>query len=253
MGLVQLPAEVQEVVRILKHKIQTAPVLVFPDFDKPFLLETDASQEGLGSVLLQKQDNGCYHPVTFGSHSLMPSEKNYHSPKHEFLLLKWSVTEHFKKYHAYAPFVVRTDNNLLTPPNLDAMGLKWVGVLASFEFTLKYQKWADNGAVDTFSHFPICHDCETVWPLLEGAIMGAVDHGEAEASEELPGKHEHLSNEVLVQAARMVPVHTVDWEEAQEADPMLAASCMKEVAPYTQGYTALEKRFLAEKIQQHGN
>ena len=53
--------------------------LVFPDFDKPFLLETDASKEGLGAVLSQKQGDGCYHQVTFGSCSLTPSEKNYHS------------------------------------------------------------------------------------------------------------------------------------------------------------------------------
>ena len=96
MGPVHLPPEAWEVVRILKGKIQSAPVLVFPDFDKPFLLETDASKEGFGTVLSQKQDDGHYHPVTFGSHSLTPAEKNYHSSKLEFLPLKWSITEHFK-------------------------------------------------------------------------------------------------------------------------------------------------------------
>ena len=92
MGPVQLPLEAWEVVRILKDKIQPMPMLVFPDFDKPFLLDTDASKEGLGVVLSQKQDDGCYHPVAVGSHSLTPSEKNYHSSKLEFLTLKWSVT-----------------------------------------------------------------------------------------------------------------------------------------------------------------
>ena len=102
MGSLQLPTKVQEVVRILKDKIQSTPVLVFPDFGKPFLLETDVSKEGLGAVLSQKQDDGCYHPITFGSHSLTPSEKNYQSSKLEFLALKWSVTEHFKEYLMYA-------------------------------------------------------------------------------------------------------------------------------------------------------
>ena len=88
MGPVQFPPKVWEAVRILKDKIQSIPMLVFPDFDKPFLLETDASKEGLGAVLSQKQDDGCYHPIMFGSHSLTPTEKNYHSSKLKFLALK---------------------------------------------------------------------------------------------------------------------------------------------------------------------
>ena len=52
------------------------------------MLETDASKEGLGAMLSQKQSDGCYHLVTFGSHSLTPSEKNHHSSKLEFLALR---------------------------------------------------------------------------------------------------------------------------------------------------------------------
>ena len=94
MGPVNLPPKAQKAMAVLKGKVQSAPVLVFPDFKKPFLLETDASKEGLGTVLSQKQSDGQYHPVAFGSHSLTPAEKNYHSSKLEFLTLKWSVTEH---------------------------------------------------------------------------------------------------------------------------------------------------------------
>ena len=73
---------------------------------------------------------------------------DYHSSKLEFLTLKWSITEHFKEYLVCAPFVARMDNNpltyILTTPNLDAMGHRWVGTLASFEFSLEYQKGVDN-------------------------------------------------------------------------------------------------------------
>ena len=107
------------------------------------------------SVLSQKQDDGCYHPVAFGSRTLTPSEQNYHSCKLEFLALKWSITEHFKEYLAYAPFRVHTDNNpltyVLTTPNLDATGHRWVGALVSYEFSLEYQKGLDNAAADTLS------------------------------------------------------------------------------------------------------
>ena len=174
MGPVQLHPEAWEVVRILKSKIQTAPVLVFLDFDKPFLLETDASKEGLGAVLSQKQDDGHYHPVTFGSHSLTPMERNYHSSKLEFLTLKWSMMEHFKEYLVYAPFVVRSDNNpltyILTTPNLDATGHRWAGALVSFEFSLKYQKGAD-----ALSQVPVNHSRATIRSLLEDTVIGAVD------------------------------------------------------------------------------
>ena len=51
MGPVDLSPEEWEAVDILKRKVQSASVLVFPDFDKPFLLETDASKKGLGVVL----------------------------------------------------------------------------------------------------------------------------------------------------------------------------------------------------------
>ena len=67
MSPMDLPLEVWEAVDVLKGKVQSSPILVFPNFDKPFLLETDASKKGLGVVLSQKQSDGCYHPVNFGS------------------------------------------------------------------------------------------------------------------------------------------------------------------------------------------
>ena len=229
MGPVDLPPEVGEAVNILKRKVQSMPILVFPYFDKSFLLETDASKEGLGAVLSQKQGDGCYHPVTFSSCSLTPSEKNYHSSKLEFLTLKWSVMEHFKEYLTYSPFVVQTDNNPLTyvlmMPNLDATGHQWVGTLASFQFELEYQKGADNGAADVLSWVSISHSHETIQSLLEGAIVGVANHGEVRVNEELLEEHEHLSQEVRVQAAKLAPMYIVDWAEAQEADTALATCC----------------------------
>ena len=229
MGPVDLPPEAWEVVDILKKKVQSMPILVLPDFDKPFLLETDASKEGLGAVLSQKQIDGCYHPVTFGSCSLTPSEKNYHTSKLEFLTLKWSIMEHSKEYLTYLPFVVGTDNNPLTyvlmTPNLDTTGHQWVGALASFQFELKYQKGADNGAVDALSQVPISHSQETIQSLLEGVIVGDADRGEVRVSEELLEEHECLSQEARVQVAKLAPMHIVDWEEAQEEDAALATCC----------------------------
>ena len=100
-------------------------------------------------------------------------ERNYHSSKLEFLALKWSITEHFKEYLVYIPFVVKMDNNPLTyilmTPNLAATGHRWVGALASYEFELEYQKGSDNGATDALSQVPMHHVHSTVKLLMGGS------------------------------------------------------------------------------------
>ena len=63
----ELSPEALEAFNTLKEKCVNSPVLAFPDFKKPFLLETDASGKGLGAVLSQKQDDGRYHPVAYAS------------------------------------------------------------------------------------------------------------------------------------------------------------------------------------------
>ena len=89
--------EAQGAFLMLKKACLEAPVLAFADFDKPFLLETDASKLGLGAVLSQKQTNGHYHLVAYASKSVTTHESNYHSTKLEFLALKWAITEHFQE------------------------------------------------------------------------------------------------------------------------------------------------------------
>ena len=84
---------------------------------------------------------------------------------------------------------------MLTTPNLDATGHQWVGALALFQFELEYQKGTDNEAADALSRVPINHSWQTVQSLLEGAIVGASDRGEAEANEGLLEEHERLSRE----------------------------------------------------------
>ena len=92
-----LPPNALAAFQELKMKCLTAPVLAFTDFQKPFLLETDASIEGLGAVLSQEQDDGRYHPVAYTSCGLKGGELKYHSSKLEFLALKWAMTEQFRE------------------------------------------------------------------------------------------------------------------------------------------------------------
>ena len=88
------------------------------------------------------------------------TEQRYHSNKQEFLALKWAVTEPFHEYLSpyrknRNEFVVRRDNNPLTyifsSANLDAAGQRWVAHLASYNFSLEYQKGKDNTVANFLS------------------------------------------------------------------------------------------------------
>ena len=139
----------------LKQSCMSSPILAFADYMKDFLLKTDTSKEELGAVLLQKQADGHYHLVAYGSQALTTHEKNYHSTKLEFLALKWAITEHFKEYLLYQPSLVKTDNYPLmyikTTPNLDDTGHRWVGAPVKFSFWLEYQKGQENTVADVLS------------------------------------------------------------------------------------------------------
>ena len=95
---IDLSPEALEALDCLKAACLQAPILAFPDFDQPFLLETDTSGKGLGAVLSQKQADGQYHPITYASRVMNETEQRYHSNKQEFLALKWAVTEQFHEY-----------------------------------------------------------------------------------------------------------------------------------------------------------
>ena len=91
----------QEAFDALKEALSTAPVLGYPDFSREFILEIDASLNGLGAVLSQQGKDGQICVIAYASHSLCPSERsmhNYSSAKLKLLVLKWVVTEKFRDY-----------------------------------------------------------------------------------------------------------------------------------------------------------
>ena len=171
-----LSQKAKEAFNLLKQALLQAPVLKFMDYSKPFMLETDASSDGLGAVLLQEGEDGKLHPIAYGSQSLTKAEGNYHSGKTEFLTLKWAVMDHFKEYLIYQPFIVWTDNNPLTyfftTPNLDVCGHRWVASLANFNFTIEYQCGRNNAATDTLSWVNELLNAHEVKAILEEMTTG---------------------------------------------------------------------------------
>ena len=203
-----------------------APILAFGDCTKPFLLETVVSREGLGAVLLQKQVDGWDHPVTYGSRALMPHEKNYHSTKLKFVVLKWAVTEHFKEYLPYKPFLVKADNNsltyIMTTPDLDAMGHQWVVAFVWFNMKLEYQKGHDNTVADTLSQVTTWLDPGKMRSILDGVTLGTMCWAKVHNPAIVKGNH-WLEQEVHVTTGHaLVQMHVTDWAEAQKEDPMLS-------------------------------
>ena len=163
-------------------------------------------------MLSQKQDDDCYHPIAYASRGLKGGELKYHSSKLEFLALKWVVTEQFREYLQYQPFLVRTDNNpltyVMTTPNLDAVGHRWVAAMAGYNFEIEYIRGADNKVADALSHVGKRLDEEAVKELLsQGAIKELLNHAvhygipRAEADDpRVVEEHEKAEGEIIIQA-----------------------------------------------------
>ena len=153
--------EHQEATESLIDIITSFKVMSYPDFDRPFILNTDASYDGLGAVLYQRLgEDEELKVIGFASRTLRTSEKNYHSSKLEFLSLKWAVTEAFRDYLYYAKhFTAYTDNNpltyVMTAPKLDATGQRWAAELADYTFELKYKPGKHNVEADALSRLPL--------------------------------------------------------------------------------------------------
>ena len=237
---VTLSLEALEAFHMLKEKCMTAPVLAFADFKKPFRLTMDASRDGLGAVLSQKADDGEYHPVAFASWELKGGEAKYHSSKLEFLALKWAVTEQFREYLQYGPFTVRTDNNpltyILTTPNLDALGHRWVAALAGYDMSLEYLKGTDNkvaGALswvqDRLSEEETRQilDKDTVKELLNCSALSDTPRGEADNIRVIE-EDQRNNQEIIVRSHQLVKqdknfrnLMNRDWADAQAKDPVI--------------------------------
>ena len=188
----------------LKLKCMQAPILAFADFHKPFLLETDASSDGLGAVLSQKQENGKYHPVAYTSRSLKGLEAKYHSSKLEFLALKWAMVDQFREYLQYQLFHVKTDNNpltyVMTSPNLNAMGHRWVTALAGCNMMIEYIKGSDNKVTDCLSRVTECLDADSVRELIQHAKACGIPTRADTDDPRLVQEEARIDDKIIVQA-----------------------------------------------------
>ena len=160
MRLAEWSDEANQAFLSLKQALCGTPILRYPRFDRPFVVEVDASLKGLGACLSQEDDEGNLRPIAFASRGLRGAERNYtdySSFKLELLALKWAVSEKFKAYTIGSHCIVYTDHNPLAhlkTANLGATEHRWVAQLASFDIEVRYRTGKSNRCADALSRCP---------------------------------------------------------------------------------------------------
>ena len=153
-------SEHQKAFDALKIALTMVPVLGYPNFNREFILETDASLGGLGAVLSQVDDTSKVCVIAYASWTLRPSEQsmhNYSSAKLELLALKWAVTEKFRDHLLGSKFTVYIYTNPLAYVQTSRLGVSqihWFSDLALFDFNIVYRLGRTNKAADALSQYP---------------------------------------------------------------------------------------------------
>ena len=104
--------EMDEAFQELKEALCVAPVLTYPDYEKPFVVSTDASSKALGAVLSQLDDNKQEHPIHYASRTLNDAEKNYSTFEREALAIVFALKK-FRHYLLCQKFKLYTDHQAL--------------------------------------------------------------------------------------------------------------------------------------------
>lgn len=144
----------------LKDTLSSAPVLIRPDFEKPFIIDTDFSYEGIGATISQIGEDGKEHPIAFASKALQAAEKNYSVTDGELLAIVWAVTVKFRPYlyGHHLQFLIRTDHNplvwLQSQKNLSGRLARWQIKLMEYNFRVEHRPGKVHSNVDPLSRHP---------------------------------------------------------------------------------------------------
>ncbi|TDZ13344.1 Transposon Tf2-9 polyprotein [Colletotrichum orbiculare MAFF 240422] len=149
----------EEAFQDIKNQVVSEPVLTIPDPDKPFEVETDASDYAIGGQLGQRDAKGVLHPCAFYSRKLSGPELNYQIHDKELMAIieafqEWRPQLSGTKYEVQ----VYTDHKNLahftTSKNLNKRQIRWSEFLSEFNFRIIYRKGTENGRADALSRRP---------------------------------------------------------------------------------------------------
>ncbi|KAE8668323.1 cytochrome P450 78A7-like [Hibiscus syriacus] len=161
----------QDAFKKLKEAMVNEPVLVLPDYTKPFVVFTDASDVAIGGVLMQEG-----HPVAYESRKLNETEKRYSVHEKEMTAVVHCLRT-WRHYLLGSKFVVFTDNvansYFLTQKKLSPKQARWQEFLAEFDFSLEYKPGKVNCVADGLSRR---YAIETVESTLLERIKEGLPH-----------------------------------------------------------------------------
>lgn len=150
--------ECEEVFKLMKTLLTTAPILVYPDFSKPFYISTDASNVGLGAILFQYDDNNYERVISYASRSLLPAEKNYSATHKEGLGVIWATTKKFHPYVYGRKFYIITDHkplvHLFKVKDCTGRLYRWSIKLQEYDYEIIYKPGRSHVNVDALSRIP---------------------------------------------------------------------------------------------------
>ncbi|KAK3107556.1 hypothetical protein FSP39_017290 [Pinctada imbricata] len=137
----------------LKQALVKFPILKLPDIGQMFILQTDASNRGIGAVLLQHSGNEKL-PVAYAGRKLKESEQNYATIEKECLAIIWAVSK-FQRYLYGAEFLLETDHKPLIYLHQakvnNARLMRWALSLQPYRFRLMSIKGKENVGADSLS------------------------------------------------------------------------------------------------------
>ena len=146
-------AESNESFQTLKTALTQKPILRLPNFEKQFVLQTDASDSGLGAVLLQEHD-GVNMPVMYISRKLNAAETRYSTIERECLALFWAN----KRLHVYlygTEFILEIDHQPLAFVNRANINndrvMRWALHLQMYRYQVRIVKGSVNTTADLLS------------------------------------------------------------------------------------------------------
>ena len=153
---VQWSGEAKEAFYDIKNVLCNEPVLYCPDFEKKFVLQTDASDLGLGAVLLQGEPDQ-QHPVAYISRKLFPREVRYSTVEKECLAVKWAL-DAFRYYLLGREFLLETDHRPLQwmdrMRDSNARITRWYLSMQPYRFIINHIPGRNNTTADFLSRLP---------------------------------------------------------------------------------------------------